>query len=279
MFEELIEINQRPACFSVYTAEELWTNPHTSEQMLQYHLDKELPMASRKHEFIDQSASWIAEHLNIGNGKKVADFGCGPGLYTLRLARTGAKVTGIDFSANSLAYARESAKQEGVEIDYQQANYLGFSCDERYDLILMIMCDYCALNTSQRSLLLSIFKKHLSPQGKVMLDVNTMNAFNAREEVSSYERRQLNGFWSPEDYFGFVNTFKYEKEKVVLDKYTIIEEHRNRVVYNWFQHFDPVSLASEVENNGFVIEETYGDVAGNSLSPAASEMAVVLRAV
>lgn len=279
MFEELIEINQRPACFSVYTAEELWTNPHTSEQMLQYHLDKELPMASRKHEFIDQSASWIAEHLNIGNSKKVADFGCGPGLYTLRLARTGAKVTGIDFSANSLAYARESAKQEGVEIDYQQANYLGFSCDERYDLILMIMCDYCALNTSQRSLLLSIFKKHLSPQGKVMLDVNTMNAFNAREEVSSYERRQLNGFWSPEDYFGFVNTFKYEKEKVVLDKYTIIEEHRNRVVYNWFQHFDPVSLASEVENNGFVIEETYGDVAGNSLSPAASEMAVVLRAV
>ena len=279
MFEELIEINQRPACFSVYTAEELWTNPHTSEQMLQYHLDKELPMASRKHEFIDQSASWIAEHLNIGNGKKVADFGCGPGLYTLRLARTGAKVSGIDFSANSLAYARESAKQEGVEIDYQQANYLGFSCDERYDLILMIMCDYCALNTSQRSLLLSIFKKHLSPQGKVMLDVNTMNAFNAREEVSSYERRQLNGFWSPEDYFGFVNTFKYEKEKVVLDKYTIIEEHRNRVVYNWFQHFDPVSLASEVENNGFVIEETYGDVAGNSLSPAASEMAVVLRAV
>lgn len=279
MFEELIEINQRPACFSVYTAEELWTNPHTSEQMLQYHLDKELPLASRKHEFIDQSASWIAEHLNIGNGKKVADFGCGPGLYTLRLARTGAKVTGIDFSANSLAYARESAKQEGVEIDYQQANYLGFSCDERYDLILMIMCDYCALNTSQRSLLLSIFKKHLSPQGKVMLDVNTMNAFNAREEVSSYERRQLNGFWSPEDYFGFVNTFKYEKEKVVLDKYTIIEEHRNRVVYNWFQHFDPVSLASEVENNGFVIEETYGDVAGNSLSPAASEMAVVLRAV
>jgi len=279
MFEELIDINKRPACFSIYTAEELWTEPYTAEQMLRYHLDKELPMASRKHTFINESAAWIAKHFILGTGKKAADFGCGPGLYALRLARTGAKVTGVDFSANSLAYACDAAKQEGVEIDYQQMNYLNFSSNDRYDLIVMIMCDYCVLSPSQRALLLSIFKKHLSPQGRVMLDVNTMNAYNAREEASIYERRQLNGFWSPDDYFGFVNTFKYDDEKVVLDKYTIIEDHRTRVIYNWFQHFDPASLSSEVESSGFTIEETYGDVAGNPLKPDANEMAVVLRSM
>jgi len=279
MFEELVDINKRPACFSLYTAEELWTEPHTAQQMLRYHLDKELPMASRKHAFIDQSAAWIAKHFNLGNGKKVADFGCGPGLYALRLARTGAKVTGVDFSASSLAYARESAKQEGVKIVYEHANYLNFSSNERYDLIVMIMCDYCALSPSQRSLLLSIFNKHLSPQGRVLLNVNTMNAFDTREEVSTYERRQLCGFWSPNDYFGFVNTFKYDEEKVVLDKYTIIEEQQTRVVYNWFQHFDPISLASEVESNGFVIEEKYTDVSGKAYCSDANEMAVVLRSM
>ena len=279
MFEELIDINKRPACFSIYTAEELWTEPYTAEQMLRYHLDKELPMASRKHAFIDESAVWIAKHFNLGNGQNVADFGCGPGLYALRLARTGAKVTGLDFSANSLAYARETAKQEKVEIDYQHMNYLNFSSNNRYDLIVMIMCDYCVLSPSQRALLLSIFKKHLSPQGRVMLDVNTMNAFNAREESAFYERRQLNGFWSPDDYFGFVNTFKYDEEKVVLDKYTIIEEYRTRVIYNWFQHFDLISLAKEVESNGLAIEETYGDVAGGSYCTESNEMAVVLRSM
>lgn len=277
MFKELIDINQRPACFSMYTAEELWTDSHTAEQMLQYHLDKELPMASRKHEFIDRSAAWIAEHFKLGNGKKVVDFGCGPGLYALRLARTGAKVTGIDFSANSLAYAREKVKQEDVDVDYKHLNYLNFSSDERYDLIVMIMCDYCALSPFQRALLLSKFNKHLSPEGRVLLDVYTLSSFNAREEASSYQRRQLNGFWSPNDYFGFVNTFKYEDEKVVLDKYTIIEKQRTWVVYNWLQHFDLASLAGEVECNGFVIDETYGDVAGSPLSDDASEMAVVLR--
>ncbi len=279
MFEELIDINKRPACFSVYTAEDLWTEPYTAEQMLRYHLDKELPMASRNHTFIDQSAAWITKHFNLGESKKVADFGCGPGLYALRLARTGAKVTGVDFSENSLSYARKSAKQAGVEIDYQHANYLNFSSKDRYDLIVMIMCDYCALSTSQRAILLSIFKKHLVPRGKVLLDVNTMNAFNAREEASTYEKRQLNGFWSPNDYFGFVNTFKYDEEKVVLDKYTIIEERCTRSVYNWFQHFDPVSLANDVERNGFFIEEKYADVAGGSYRSDANEMAVVLRSM
>ncbi len=279
MFEELIDINQRPACFSLYTAEELWTEPHTAKQMLRYHLDKELPMASRKHVFIDQSAAWIAKHFNLSKGKKVADFGCGPGLYALRLARTGARVTGIDFSANSLAYARKSAKQEDVEIDYQQANYLSFNSGERYDLIVMIMCDYCALSPSQRASLLSIFKKHLSPQGRVLLDVYTLNSFNAREEASSYERQQLNGFWSSNDYFGFVNTFKYDEDKVVLDKYTIIEEKRTRVIYNWLQHFDLSSLRKEFEGNGFTIEETYADVSGKAYCSDASEMTVVLRSM
>ncbi len=277
MYEELIDINRCPECFSTYTAEELWTDPHTAKQMLRYHLDKEVPMASRKHEFIDQSTDWIAKHFELCNGKKIADFGCGPGLYASRLARTGAKVTGIDFSANSLAYARENALREGLNIDYQQMDYLNFRSDERYDVIMMIMCDYCALSPPQRTRLLEIFRRHLASEGRILLDVYTLASFHAKEEASSYERRQLNGFWSPNDYFGFINTFKYDDEKVVLDKYTIIEENRIRTVYNWLQHFDVETLQCECEDNGFAIEESYRDVAGTPYSPTADEMAVVLR--
>ena len=34
MFESLLELSRRPAPFAEYTARELWTNTHTSEQML-----------------------------------------------------------------------------------------------------------------------------------------------------------------------------------------------------------------------------------------------------
>lgn len=272
-----MEINRRPAPFSDYTAKELWTNSHTAEQMLHYHLNDQLPLASRKHAFIEQSTTWIANRFNLSTGKKVADFGCGPGLYAKRLTTLGAKVVGIDFSANSLEYARQQAQNEKLEIDYRQMNYLNFDSGENFDLIMMIMCDFCALSPAQRAHLLKVFKRHLTSDGRVLLDVYTLVGYAAREEAASVEFRQLNGFWSPDDYFGFVNTFKYAEENVILDKFTIVEAQRTRTIYNWLQYFNLPSLQTECAKEGFDIEEIYNDVAGCPYSDSTPEMAVVLR--
>ena len=59
-------------------------------------------------------------------------------------------------------------------------------------------------------------------------------AFAAGEEAATYAHRQ-GGFWSPEPHFVFQNTFKYQAERVLLDKYTIVEKARTRVVFNWLQ--------------------------------------------
>lgn len=112
LFDILLEVNRRPKPFSEYTARELWTNPHTSEQMLAYHLNENIDVASRNLAFLDRSVDWIVSHFGLTSESKVADFGCGPGLYAQRLARHGSKVTGIDFSANSLRYARDKAANE-----------------------------------------------------------------------------------------------------------------------------------------------------------------------
>ena len=42
MFEELEKINTRPEPFEFYTASDLWTDDHTSKQMLSYHLNDEI---------------------------------------------------------------------------------------------------------------------------------------------------------------------------------------------------------------------------------------------
>ncbi|MHC5000492.1 MAG: hypothetical protein ACYTE1_06710, partial [Planctomycetota bacterium] len=72
----------------------------------------------------------------------------------------------------------------------------------------------------------------LKPGGSLLLDVHSLNIFNEKQESATCELNQLNGFWSPNTYYGFVNSFKYDKEKVSLDKYTIIEKNRTRTVYN-----------------------------------------------
>jgi 2-polyprenyl-3-methyl-5-hydroxy-6-metoxy-1,4-benzoquinol methylase len=277
LFRQLEEINRRPRVFSRYTAADLWTDPHTSKQMLAFHLNGELDLSSRRPGFIDRSVEWMAGRLGIGSETAIADFGCGPGLYAQRLADRGARVTGIDFSASSLEYAREQAKKHGSEIEYVECDYLECSSTARFDLILLVMCDFCALSPEQRQRLLKVFRAHLRPGGAVVLDVYSLQSYRQREEAASYAFDQLDGFWSADAYYGFVNTFKYEQEKVVLDKYTIVTRDSTREVYNWLQYFDRESLTRELEQAGHAVEEILADVAGAAYRDDAPEMAVVAR--
>ena len=271
------QINQRPEVFGHYTARDLWDDDYISEKMLAFHLNAETDVSSRNRSFIERSVKWIVSHFNLQKGSMVADFGCGPGLYTERLAQHGCDVTGIDFSHRSIEYAKNSADKNGLSINYVNQNYLSFETEERFDLILMIMCDFCALSPEQRRTILSKFSRLLKPQGKVLFDVYSLVGYNERQEESRHEVNLLDGFWSPDRYDGFLNVFKYDKEKVILDKYTILQNNKTRVIYNWLQYFSPESLREEVKETGFVIKNIFADVAGSPFKADGKEFAVVVR--
>ena len=277
MFEKLEEISRRPEPFEHYTAAELWTNEHTSKQMLSFHLNGDIDVSSRKTAFIDRSVEWLASRFDIDKGIKIADFGCGPGLYAFRLTMKRAEVTGIDFSPRSIEYARDAAAKAGLSICYVNKDYLTFDTGERFDLILMLMCDFCALNPAQRKTMLTKFNNLLKDGGAVLLDVYSLGMFEQREETTTYGVNLLNGFWSPQKYYGFLNTFRYEEEKVVLDKYTIVESGSSRTVYSWMQCFNLESLEREFTACGLKAEEFYSDVAGTPFDAASTEFAVIAR--
>jgi hypothetical protein len=125
--------------------------------------------------------------------------------------------------------------------------------------------------------MLTKFHTLLEPGGAVLLDVSSLNAFEQREEAATYGVNLLNGFWSASPYYGFLNTFKYEEEKVVLDKYTIIEAERTRTVYNWLQYFSPEALEREIQECGLTVDTFYSDVAGTLFDPGSRDFAVVAR--
>jgi SAM-dependent methyltransferase len=275
MFDQLEAIHARPRPFQFYTAKELWTDEYTSGQMLAFHLNENVDLSSRKMSFIDQSVDWLVDVLGITAGVSVIDFGCGPGLYTSRLAKIGADVTGIDFSARSIEYARDQARKMDLDIHYLNQNYLDFTSDQQFDVVLLIFCDFCALNPAQRAILLGKFRSILKPGGRIVLDVYSMAAFEQFNERSYYEKNLLNGFWSPEPYYGFLNAFKYAEEKVTLEKYTIVERAATKVIYNWLQYFSVESLTKEFQEAGLAVAEVFADVAGHPYHVEGSEFAVI----
>lgn len=277
IFKELEQVYKRPDPFEFYTAADLWADEHTSRQMLRFHLNESIDTSSRRIEFINRSVDWITSRFSINKETMIADFGCGPGLYTIRLAQKQALVTGIDFSPNSIEHARNAAREKDLSIDYACQNYLEYSTDKRFDLIIMIMCDFCALSPEQRRQILQKFRTHLRPDGSILFDVYTLNAFKARQKTSVCEINLLNGFWSPNRYYGFLNSFKYEDEKVVLDKYSIFEANQSKTIYNWLQYFSVEGLKSELLDCGFIVTDLYSDVAGNTYDWQGNEMAVVAQ--
>lgn len=277
MFDKLAEINERPKPFEHYNASELWTGEHTSKKMLEYHLNGSIDVSSRNTAFIDASVEWMTGRFNLGERSETIDFGCGPGLYTIRLARKGIRATGIDFSGRSIEYAQSAARKERLQIAYIHADYLRFEPEGAYDLATMIMCDYCALGPEQRKSMLSKFKRIVKPGGFILLDVYSRRYYDARTECATYEFNQLSNFWSAGDYYAFQNTFKYDDDGVILDKYTIIEPQQTRAVYNWLQCFSVDSLKAEFEENGLAVAEVLSDVAGSAYREDSPEIAVVAR--
>lgn len=279
VFPVLATIGQRPEPFSVSTVQTLWTDPHISAQMLAWHLDPMAPLASRPAAVIDAGVAWMADRLGIGPGTRLCDFGCGPGLYTSRFAeRHGAQVTGVDFSARSIAHAREATARAGLPITYYEADYLTFSTVDRFDVISLIFSDLCPLSPAQRQRLYGIWREHLVPGGRVVFDVVSRARFETLSEGMTGGRRFMDGFWAAGDYVGVQETFLYDAESLSLDRYTIVEaDDRAWVVYNWLQHFTPEAIAAELAGAGFVVEDMYGDLTGAPLEPNSSEIGVVAR--
>ena len=277
VFAALESASEKPHPFSVYTASELWTDEHTSEQMLAYHLNGEIDLSSRRTSSIDDAVRWMKNHFELSGSSKIIDFGCGPGLYTSRFARLGTEVYGIDFSSRSIQYAKAHAKRENLGVTYVEADYLNYQTEGAFDLVTMIMCDLCALSPTQRAAMLAKFNGLLSDQGRIVLDVYSMAAFADKQEGLVCEKNQLNGFWSADPYYGLVASFKFEDEMVSLDKYTIVERNRIREIYNWLQYFSPDLLEREAQAAGLEVDEVYGDVAGRPYDADATEFAVVMK--
>lgn len=266
LISQLIGLQQRPAPFTL--GEPLfWDDPHISAQMLEAHLNPDIDAASHSPETIDRSVKWLIENLALKAGDSVLDLGCGPGLYASRLARVGLQVTGVDYSRRSIDYAVKYASENILNITYRYQNYLELNNDNKYDAALLIYGDFCPLDPEQRTTLLKNIHHALKPNGKFVLDVSTREHRRKHGNKNRWQALE-SGFWKPTPYLLLEEGFDYPEQSIWLDQYTIIEADGKISVYrNWFQDYTPETITNELAQNGFVVENLWGDLTGKPLFP------------
>ncbi|MCR6109004.1 class I SAM-dependent methyltransferase [Bacillus sp. A301a_S52] len=253
-----------------------WQDPYVSKRLLEAHLSSDTDGASRSFAFIDKSINFIQHVAPKKSYQKVLDLGCGPGIYCERLARKGYTVTGIDFSENSIRYAKEQAKKLDFDIEYRYKNYMELNDLNIYDLALLIYCDYGALAPDDRSRLLFNIWKSLKNGGNVLLDVFSQNKCDQFKEGQYWSLNESGGFWSKDPYVAIGRNLKYP-DRVTLEQTTVITDDKTETYYIWHQFFTKELFIKEVTAVGFTVKEIYNDVSGETYNKGSQTMALLLE--
>lgn len=275
MFESISKALERPPLYKK-TETAFWNEEHISKQMLKAHLDPDFEGASRKLEFIEKSAAWIKEIILPLKYPLLLDVGCGPGIYAEEFTKNGYRVTGVDFSKRSIDYAQNTSKEQGLDITYLYQDYLDMNLNKIFDVATMIYCDYGALSTVDRQILMKTIYQHLRPGGKFLLDVFSMAKYNNFEEKQTWEICKNGGFWSEEKYLALNSNYKYT-DQVTLEQISIISEDKLTTYYLWDTCFTKEMLIEEAKEAGFQVCEIFGDVAGNAFHESNLTIAILLK--
>src|ERR671919_1827422 len=70
------------------------------------------------------------EAAGVGSGDVALDVACGNGNATIPAAKTGAKVTGLDITPELLEKGKQSAAEQGVEIEWIEGDAQDLPFDE-----------------------------------------------------------------------------------------------------------------------------------------------------
>lgn len=88
---------------------------------------------------LGRSLAVFFDTLGQLGGRRVLELGCGPGEYTIMLARRGAQVTAIDLAPSALSLVRRRAEIHGltgsIHVRWMAAEQLDFS-DASFDLVV-----------------------------------------------------------------------------------------------------------------------------------------------
>ncbi len=151
-----------------------WNDPDFSKRMLREHLDESHGAASRRSHERAQQVDWLWQKLKLAPGSRVLDLTCGPGLYSVALAQRGCRVTGVDFSPASIAYAREQAAAADVAdtCTFVESDVRAFVPEAgAYDAALFIYGQLAVFPRNDATALLHTVATALRPGGRICVEL------------------------------------------------------------------------------------------------------------
>jgi SAM-dependent methyltransferase len=199
----------------------------------------------------------------------VLDLGCGPGRHCLAFAKMGYQVTGIDLSKFLLDKAKDKAKQNNLNIQFQQADFLNHQSEKRHDLIINMFNSFGYFDTPEKNqqVLTNAFN-NLNSTGTLLIDTvgkETLARSIEPVHLSEYD----NGDIRIERPLLIENMQVFSNEWILVSGDNVFKRSYQHYVYT------PVELTTMCKQAGFNSVSVYGSLAGDEYDLESERLVIV----
>jgi SAM-dependent methyltransferase len=235
--------------------------------MLDEHLSQAHDAASRRFEIIDRHVEWIHNQVLKGSPTRILDLGCGPGLYTNRLARLGHRCVGIDFSPASIAYAREQAEGAGLECTYIEQDIRTADYGDGYGLVMSIFGEFNVFRPAEARGILEKAWRALAPNGFLLYEPHSFDTVvKLGEQPASWSSAER-GLFSEEPHLYLHESFWDAEDRVTIQRYYIVDGTTGEVTHHAsstqaYSNEEYRALLAECGFGGIVFYPSLGESAG-----------------
>jgi SAM-dependent methyltransferase len=254
-----------------------WNEPGFSRRMLREHLSQEHDWASRRALTIQNHVNWIHREVLSGRSSRILDLGCGPGLYTSRLAELGHESTGVDFSPASIEYATQFARRKHLQCSYRFADLRTADLGTNYDLGMFIYGEFNVFTPEDARKILKKAHAAIRPAGYVLLEVHTFETVQQMGLQPSSWYSSDSGLFSDRPHLCLQENFWHADRSVATQRYFIVDAQTGQVTRyaSSTQAYTRDRYQSMLEESGFQNVAFYPSLTGE-IDPTQSHLFAVL---
>jgi SAM-dependent methyltransferase len=251
-----------------------WNDPDFSKRMLKEHLSQAHDAASRRAPTIKKHVNWIHQTVLGGRPSHILDLGCGPGLYSSRLAALGHTCHGIDFSPASIAYAKKHADKRS---QFTLADVRTAEFGQGFDLAMFIYGELNVFTKPDARRILNKAYEALLHGGKLLLEISTYDGVEQIGNQLATWYSSPRGLFSDKPHLCLMETFWDVSRHVATERYIIIDAGTG-VVSRYASSslaYDERSIKIMLRGIGFKKVKFYPSLTGKDESGADDFMVIV----
>ena len=209
----------------------------------------------------------ILSNIAIEGSAKILDMAAGAGSHSINFARRGFNVTAVDLSKNLIKVAKENASVYDFSIDFVHSDIRKFETSDKFNLILNLFTSIGYFEDDEENFeLLRKAYNLLKPGGCFVLDYFNRNYLEANLVPSSVET--ING--------SVINQNRSIQGSRVIKEIEIKKNGDTKKYFESVRMFSFNELQTELENTGFKINATFGNLDGKPFVLETSPRVIII---